>query len=100
MSLTIETLADRYSSQAVSTKTVEGWETTSDLRRKLVATHLKTLPVRYEMAKEEFVGFVQKVRTLDFTFTEAFRFSLRSVELAAWYWIGKTIGKRELPNSI
>ncbi|EME26693.1 hypothetical protein Gasu2_00220 [Galdieria sulphuraria] len=96
----LKTLADRYASQAVPTKTVQGWETTSDLRKKLVATHINALPSRLQSAKEELKDFVQKTRTLDFTYLAAFRFGIRSLELAAWYWIGKTLGKRELPNSI
>lgn len=77
----LKTLADRYASQAVPTKTVQGWETTSDLRRKLVATHLNTLPTRLQSAKEELKDFIQKTRTLDFTYLDAFRFGIRSLEV-------------------
>jgi hypothetical protein len=89
-------LLSRNSSWIVQSATPEAWETTADLRRKLLYTHLNALPARWHAARAEFQSLVDKLRAKQVTVEEAGWFSLRCVELYAFYCVGLVLGARSL----
>ncbi|KAF6002813.1 hypothetical protein CCYA_CCYA08G2439 [Cyanidiococcus yangmingshanensis] len=89
-------LLSRNSALIVPSASPEAWETTADLRRKLLYTHLNALPARWNAAQNEFRALVSKLRSKHVTVEEAGWFGLRCAELYAFYCLGIVLGARSL----
>lgn len=89
-------LLTRGSSWIEPSASPEAWETTAELRRKLLYTHLNALPARWQAAQNEFRALMDKMRAKQVTIEEAGWFGVRCVELYAFYCLGVVIGARSL----
>jgi len=89
-------LLTRGSSWIEPSASPEAWETTAELRRKLLYTHLNALPARWQAAQNEFRALLDKMRAKQVTVEEAGWFGVRCVELYAFYCLGVVIGARSL----
>ncbi|KAK4536578.1 hypothetical protein CDCA_CDCA09G2603 [Cyanidium caldarium] len=94
MSGVIKELTARHANAVVRSATPEAWETTAELRRQLLYTHLNALPARAGAAWQELHALKDKALAKQVTLGEAATFGLRCVEVYAFYCIGKMIGAR------
>lgn len=94
----LRNLAQRYSSQIVKSSAPEAWETTANLRRQYIFTSMDAMPARVETASKEFAELRQKIMARSFTMNEVAVGAVRAAELYVFFYFGKILGGRSLPN--
>lgn len=97
MASMLREIARRSAQHIVKSPTKEAWETTGNLRRQYVMTTMDAMPARVEEASKEWRMLREKFSKRDFSLNDIAVGAMRTAELYAFYFIGKSIGARSIP---